>query len=72
MQAGAQSGSDILVLVPQGTVLPVIERRGPWFVVEISPKLRTTGTPMRWYKDEKRGFRHESTVETLKYKLDPG
>jgi len=64
VQAGAQSGSDILVLVPQGTILPVIERRGPWFVVELSPKLRESGTPMRWYKNETRGFMHASTVET--------
>ena len=68
VQAGPQSGSDVLVLVPQGTVLPVLERRGPWVVVELSPKLRELGTPMRWYKDEKRGFMHESTVEFIKAK----
>jgi len=68
VHAGPQSGSDILVLVPQGTVLPVLERRGPWLVVELSPKLRELGTPMRWYKDEKRGFMHESTVEFVKAK----
>jgi uncharacterized protein YgiM (DUF1202 family) len=68
VQAGPSSGSIVLVLVPQGTVLPVLERRGPWVVVELSPKLREVGTPMRWYRGEQRGYMHESTVEFIKAK----
>jgi hypothetical protein len=66
VQAGPSSGSIVLVLVPQGTVLPVLERQGPWVVVELSPKLREVGIPMRWYRGEKRGYMHESTVEFVK------
>lgn len=66
VQAGPSSGSIVLVLVPQGTVLPVIQRQGPWVVVELSPKLREVGTPMRWYRGETRGYMHESTVEFVK------
>jgi uncharacterized protein YgiM (DUF1202 family) len=68
VQAGPTSGSIVLVLVPQGTVLPVLERQGPWVVVELSAKLRETGIPMRWYRGETRGYMHESTVEFVRAK----
>jgi hypothetical protein len=54
------------VLVPAGTILPVIGRQGEWLEVTLSPELRKTGTPMRWYRNETSGFVHESTVETFK------
>lgn len=66
VHAGPSSTTIVLLLVPQGTVLPVIERRNEWVVVELSPKLREAGTPMRWYRNETQGFLHESTVETVK------
>jgi uncharacterized protein YgiM (DUF1202 family) len=66
IKAGAGSGSIVLLLVPGGTVLPVVGRRGEWIQVSLSPELRRVGTPMRWYKDETSGFVHESTVETFK------
>ena len=60
---GPTTATQVLVLVPKGTVLPVIKRQGPWVLVELSPKLRETGTPMRWYKGEKQGWLHESYLE---------
>jgi hypothetical protein len=57
------STSIVLLLVPAGTTLPVVGRRGEWIEVALSPELRKVGTPMRWYKDERSGFVHESTVE---------
>ena len=63
IQAGPQSGADVLVLAPRGTVLKVIERKGPWVTVELTPELRKTATPMRWYKNESRGYVHDSQVE---------
>jgi hypothetical protein len=60
---GPNSTTQVLLLVPKGTRLPVIERRAPWVLVELSPKLRETGIPMRWYKSEKQGWLHESYVE---------
>ena len=66
VHAGPSSTTIVLVLVPQGTVLPVLERQRPWVIVELSPKLREVGIPMRWYRGEKRGYMHESTVEFIK------
>ena len=63
IQAGPQSGADVLVLAPRGTVLKVLERKGPWVTVELTPELRKTATPMRWYKNESRGFIHDSQLE---------
>jgi hypothetical protein len=60
---GPNSTTQVLLLVPKGTRLPVIERRAPWVLVELSPKLRETGIPMRWYKSEKQGWLHESYIE---------
>jgi hypothetical protein len=72
------SGSVPLVLVPRGTVLPVIGRRGEWVQVRLSPELRRTGMVVRWYEgrreiirrgelitigDEDSGWMHDSTVE---------
>ncbi|HSL24444.1 MAG TPA: hypothetical protein VK886_23110 [Vicinamibacterales bacterium] len=66
IKAGPGSGSIVLLLVPGGTVLPVVGRRGEWIQVRLSPELRRVGTPMRWYKKEDTGFVHESTVEVFK------
>ena len=63
IKAEANSGSIVLLLVPQRTVLPVLGRQGEWVRVRLSPELRRVGTPMRWYKNEESGFVHESTVE---------
>ena len=60
---GPNSTTQVLLLVPKGTLLPVIERRPPWVLVELSPKLRETGIPMRWYKSEKQGWLHDSYLE---------
>jgi hypothetical protein len=62
---GPNSTTIVLLLVPSGTVLPVVGRDGEWIRVRLSPELRRTGTPMRWYKNEETGFVHESTVEVF-------
>jgi hypothetical protein len=63
---GAGSGSEVLVLVPRGTVLTVLGRDKEWVQVQLSPELRKTGMVMRWYKNEDRGWMHDSTVEIVK------
>ena len=60
---GASSGQQLLWMAPEGTVLPVIGRQGEWLIVQLSPELRETGIVMRWYRNEDRGYMHESTVE---------
>jgi hypothetical protein len=69
VKAEASSGSIVLVLIPSGTALPVVKRQGEWLQVKLSPALRHTGIPMRWYKNEDVGFVHESTVDVLKGSL---
>jgi uncharacterized protein YgiM (DUF1202 family) len=63
---GPSSGQEVLVLVPRGTVLTVLGRDKEWIQVQLSPALRKTGMVMRWYKNEDRGWMHDSTVELLK------
>ena len=78
MHAGPSTNAAPLVLVPEGTVLPVIGRRGEWVQVRLSPELRRTGIVVRWYEgrhsfmndgeiitigDEDSGWMHDSTVE---------
>lgn len=62
---GPTSGQQILVLVPKGTVLTMVDRRGEWIQVVLTPELRKTGIVMRWYKNEERGWMHDSTVEFI-------
>jgi uncharacterized protein YgiM (DUF1202 family) len=63
---GPSSGQEVLVLVPRGTVLTVLGRDKEWIQVRLSPELRKTGMVMRWYKNEDRGWMHDSTVELVK------
>jgi uncharacterized protein YgiM (DUF1202 family) len=63
---GPGSGSEVLVLVPRGTILTVLGRDKEWIQVRLTPELRKTGMVMRWYKNEDRGWMHDSTVEVVK------
>lgn len=60
------SGAEVLVLVPRGTILTVVARDKEWVQVHLTPELRKTGMVMRWYKNEDRGWMHDSTVEVIK------
>jgi hypothetical protein len=71
VKVGPSSGSIVLVLIPSGTTLPVVKRVGEWLQVKLTADLRTTGIPMRWYKNEDLGFVHESTVEVIKGPAPP-
>ena len=63
---GPGSGSEVLVLVPRGTILTLVGRDKEWIQVRLTPELRKTGMVMRWYKNEDRGWMHDSTVEAVK------
>lgn len=63
---GPSSGQEVLVLVPKGTVLTVVGRDKEWIQVQLTPELRKTEMVMRWYKNENRGWMHDSTVEVIK------
>jgi hypothetical protein len=66
MSAG--SGSELLLMVPKGTVMPVLGRRGEWIQVRLNPELRKTSIVIRWYKNEDNGWMHDSTVVVSKAK----
>ncbi len=72
------TASTMMLMVPEGTVLPVIGRRGEWVQVQLSPELRETSIILRWYEQqhdivrrgvaltiggEDTGWMHDSTVE---------
>ena len=65
IHSGPNSGNEVLVLAPKGTVLSMIGRRGEWIQVQLAPELRKTGILMRWYKNETSGWMHDSTVEFI-------
>jgi uncharacterized protein YgiM (DUF1202 family) len=65
---GSSSGQVILVLVPRGTVMPILGRRGEWVQVQLKPELRKTGMVMRWYENETSGWMHDSTVKITRIK----
>ncbi|MBX7185170.1 MAG: SH3 domain-containing protein [Vicinamibacteria bacterium] len=58
----AGSGSEVLMMVPKGTALPVLGRKGEWVQVRLTPELRKTSIVIRWYKNEDNGWMHDSTV----------
>ena len=64
----AGSGSELLVMVPKGTSMPVLGRKGEWVQVRLTPELRKTGIVIRWYKNEDNGWMHDSTVVISKVK----
>jgi uncharacterized protein YgiM (DUF1202 family) len=65
VHSGPSTGNEVLVLAAKGTVMPMVGRRGEWIQVQLSPEMRKTGIPMRWYKNETSGWMHDSTVEFL-------
>jgi uncharacterized protein YgiM (DUF1202 family) len=63
---GPNTTTEVLVLVARDTVLTVLARDKEWVQVRLTPELRKTGLVMRWYKDEDRGWMHDSTVVPVK------
>ena len=65
IHSGPSTGNEVLVLAAKGTVMPMVGRRGEWIQVLLSPEIRKTGMPMRWYSNEGSGWVHDSMVEFL-------
>jgi hypothetical protein len=63
IHSGPSTGNEVLVLAAKGTVMPMVGRRGEWVQVLLSPDIRKTGMPMRWYRNEGSGWVHDSMVE---------
>lgn len=62
---GPTSGAQLLWMAPRDTVLNVTGRDKEWIQVELTPEHRKSGIVVRWYKNETRGWMHDSTVEFL-------
>ncbi len=62
---GPNTTTEVLVLVPRDSVLTVLARDKEWVQVRLTPELRKTGMVMRWYKNEDRGWMHDSTVAAV-------
>ena len=65
IHSGPSSGNEVIVLAAKGAVMPMVGRRGEWIQVLLSPEVRKTGMPMRWYRNEGSGWVHDSMVEFL-------
>ena len=65
IHTGPSTGNEVIVLAAKGTVMPMVGRRGEWLQVQLSPEMRKTGMPMRWYNNESSGWVHDSMVEFL-------
>jgi hypothetical protein len=65
IHSGPSTGNEVIVLAAKGTVMPMVGRRGEWIQVQLSPEIRKTGMPMRWYKNEGSGWVHDSMVEFI-------
>ena len=63
---GPNTTTEVLVLAPRDAVLTVLARDKEWVQVQLTPELRKTGMVMRWYKNEDRGWMHDSTVVAVK------
>lgn len=63
---GPNTTTEVLVLVARDTVLTVLARDKEWIQVRLTPDLRKSGMVMRWYKNEDRGWMHDSTVQAVK------
>ena len=63
---GPNTTTEVLVLAPRDAVLTVLARNKEWVQVQLTPELRKTGMVMRWYKNEDRGWMHDSTVVPAK------
>jgi hypothetical protein len=62
VHVGPNTTTEVLVLVPRDSVLTVLGRDKEWIQVQLTPDLRKTGMVVRWYKNEDRGWMHDSTV----------
>jgi hypothetical protein len=68
LHKGPNTQPEVLFMLPEGTVLSVIERvgrNGVWIAVRITPEVRQRATRMRW-RNEDRGYVHQSTIEVVK------
>lgn len=65
IHVGPSTGAVLLVMAARGTELEVTGRDKEWIQVALTPEVRKTGIVVRWYRNETRGWMHDSTVEVV-------
>jgi len=65
VHVGPSTGAVLLVMAARGTVFEVTGRDKEWIQVALTPEVRKTGIVVRWYRNETRGWMHDSTVQVI-------
>lgn len=65
VHVGPSTGAVLLLMAARGTEFEVTGRDKEWIQVALTPAMRKTGMVVRWYRNETRGWLHDSTVEVV-------
>lgn len=65
VHVGPSTGAVLLVMAARGTEFEVTGRDKEWIQVALTPAMRKTGIVVRWYRNETRGWLHDSTVQVV-------
>ncbi|MGD9904923.1 MAG: hypothetical protein AB7U83_15770 [Vicinamibacterales bacterium] len=65
VHVGPSTGAVLLVMAARGTEFEVTGRDKEWIQVALTPEVRKTGIVVRWYRNETRGWLHDSTIQVV-------
>jgi hypothetical protein len=65
VHVGPSTGAVLLMMAARGTEFEVTGRDKEWIQVALTPAMRKTAIVVRWYRNETRGWLHDSTVEVV-------
>jgi hypothetical protein len=65
VHVGPSTGAVLLMMAVRGTEFEVTGRDKEWIQVALTPAMRKNAIVVRWYRDETRGWLHDSTVEIV-------
>lgn len=65
VHVGPSTGAVLLVMAARGTEFEVTGRDKEWLQVALTPEVRKAGIVVRWYRNETRGWVHDSTVQAV-------
>ncbi|MGE0359313.1 MAG: hypothetical protein AB7H93_00975 [Vicinamibacterales bacterium] len=68
VHVGPTTGAVLLVMAARGTEFEVTGRDKEWIQVALTPAVRNAGIVVRWYRNETRGWVHDSTVQAVESK----
>jgi hypothetical protein len=65
VHVGPSTGAVLLLMAARGTEFEVTGRDKEWIQVALTPAMRKSGIVVRWYRNETRGWLHDSTVQVV-------